>query len=39
MFTYKNAPYKIFALNPKFCWAGLHTPSYLKAGDGSCTNL
>ena len=22
MFTYKNAPYKIFALGPKFCWAG-----------------
>ena len=21
MFTYKNASYKIFALNPKFCWA------------------
>ena len=22
MFTYKNAPYKIFALGPKFCnWA------------------
>ena len=23
MFTYKKAPYKIFALGPKFCWAGL----------------
>ena len=22
MFTYKNAPYKIFALGLKFCWAG-----------------
>ena len=22
MFTYKKAPYKIFALDPKFCWAG-----------------
>ena len=22
MFTYKKAPYKIFALGPKFCWAG-----------------
>ena len=22
MFTYKKAPYKIFALRPKFCWAG-----------------
>ena len=22
MFTYKNVPYKIFALDPKFCWAG-----------------
>ena len=22
MFTYKNDPYKIFALSPKFCWAG-----------------
>ena len=21
MFTYKNAPYKIFALGPKFCCA------------------
>ena len=21
MFTYKNASYKIFALDPKFCWA------------------
>ena len=21
MFTYKKAPYKIFALGPKFCWA------------------
>ena len=21
MFTYKKAPYKIFALDPKFCWA------------------
>ena len=27
MFTYKKAPYKIFALGPKFCWActKLHT--------------
>ena len=23
MFTYKNAPYKIFVLGAKFCWAGL----------------
>ena len=23
MFTYKKAPYKIFALGPKFCWAAL----------------
>ena len=23
MFTYKKAPYKFFALGPKFCWAGL----------------
>ena len=38
MFTYKKVPHKIFT-GPKFCWAGLHTPSYLKAGDGSCTNL
>ena len=22
MFTYKKASYKIFALGPKFCWAG-----------------
>ena len=22
MFTYKKAPYKIFSLGPKFCWAG-----------------
>ena len=22
MFTFKKAPYKIFALGPKFCWAG-----------------
>ena len=22
MFTYKKAPYKFFALGPKFCWAG-----------------
>ena len=22
MFTYKKAPYKIFVLGPKFCWAG-----------------
>ena len=22
MFTYKKIPYKIFALGPKFCWAG-----------------
>ena len=22
MFTYKKAPYKIFTLGPKFCWAG-----------------
>ena len=22
MFTYKKAPYKIFALGPKFCWTG-----------------
>ena len=22
MFTYKKAPYKIFALGSKFCWAG-----------------
>ena len=22
MFTYKKTPYKIFALNPKFCWVG-----------------
>ena len=22
MFTYKKAPYKFFALDPKFCWAG-----------------
>ena len=21
MFTYKNVPYKIFTLGPKFCWA------------------
>ena len=21
MFTYKKVSYKIFALNPKFCWA------------------
>ena len=21
MFTYKKAPYKIFSLGPKFCWA------------------
>ena len=31
MFTYKNASYKIFALSPKFCWAGLdgkHTAYY-----------
>ena len=23
MFTYKKVPYKFFALDPKFCWAGL----------------
>ena len=22
MFTYKKIPYKTFALDPKFCWAG-----------------
>ena len=25
MFTYKNAPYKIFSLGPKFCWANPET--------------
>ena len=25
MFTYKKALYKIFALGPKFCWAGPDT--------------
>lgn len=29
MFTYKKAPYKIFALGPKFCWAG--PKSYISA--------
>ena len=36
MFTYKNAPYKIFTLGPKFCWAGLACSSQ---GQGSPHSL
>ena len=30
MFTYKKASYKIFALGPKFCWAGPELKNRLK---------
>ena len=35
MFTYKKAPYKIFALGPKFCWAGPENlvQVFLQAGE------
>ena len=34
MFTYKNAPYKIFALGPKFCWAGPDYPQQIGTATG-----
>ena len=36
MFTYKNAPYKIFALGPKFCCAG---PVVLLTLSNRCYNI
>ena len=31
MFTYKKAPYKIFVLGPKLCWAGPVSTSQINA--------
>ena len=36
MFTYKKAPYKIFVLGAKFCWAG---PVWEAQGQCFWTNI
>ena len=39
MFTYKKAPYKFFALGPKFCWAGPTSSWWSNLGpNAKCTS-